>query len=125
MNRMRRKKLYHQFCWFALAAQIFMFSGCGKPEHTASDALAVSLDQPPGEGELFWYGVSNRRLRVVREGQIKKEIAWANGETLDFDLKEGDELEFLATDGDGRLVISGRAPVGKEKKVSIPIRRVL
>jgi hypothetical protein len=125
MKRKMRKKLYHQFCCIVLLLPIFVFSSCGRPEHGASDALSVSLDQPSGDEDLFWYGVSARTLKIVRDGETKQEIPWNSGQALEFDLKEGDSLVFSATDEQGRLVISGTATVGKEKKVSIPIRRIL
>lgn len=122
MKRNRRKKLYHWFCILLLGAAI---SGCGRGEHAASDALGVNLELPAGESELFWYGVETKRISVAREGKILQETAWNQGQTLSCDLKVGDELTFTGFDGTGRTLVIGTVRVGEEKKVSIPLRRIL
>lgn len=122
MKRNGRKKLYH---WFSILVVAALLSACGRGEHGASDALSVSLQVPAGESELFWYGVEGRRLKVSRAGKILQETAWNSGQALDLALEAGDELVFEGLDSDGRVVISGQASVGEEKKVSIPLRRIL
>ena len=124
MKRMRRKKLYHWFAGIVLFASVISLEGCGRGKHGASDALTVGLETP-GDPEFFWYGVTSRTLRILRDGQTQLETAWSPGQSMPFDLKEGDELTFMGLDKDGRLLLSGTAQVGKEKKVSIPLRRIL
>lgn len=122
MKRNGRKKLYHWFCILLLGALI---SGCGHGERAASDVLGVNLELPAGESELFWYGVETRKISVAREGKILQETAWNQGQILSCDLKAGDELIFTGLDGAGRTLVTGTVRVGEEKKVSIPLRRIL
>lgn len=122
MRNEGRNKLYH---WFFIFALLIPLLGCGKGEHGASDALSVSLEVPPGEAELFWYGVTSRSLVVVHDGKAIHETAWQPGQKLDCDLEEGDELIFTAFDRHGYHVVKGSARIGKEKKVSIPLQRLL
>jgi hypothetical protein len=122
MERGRQKKLYH---WFCILLVVTSFSACGEREHGASDALTVSLELPADEAELFWYGVDARKISVLREGKVVKESTWNSGENVDYELEEGDELHFMGFDESGRLIVDGTAVVGPEKKVSIPLHRIL
>ncbi|MGZ3696288.1 MAG: hypothetical protein ACXWQO_20025 [Bdellovibrionota bacterium] len=117
-----RKKLYH---WFSILLVGLALCGCGSKEHGASEALSVSLELPAGESELFWYGVEAKKLVVMREGKAIVESTWNQGQSLPCELNTGDELTFTGFDGNGRAVILGTARVGEEKKVSIPLRRIL
>lgn len=118
----RQKKLYHWFCILLVGLTL---SACGRPEHSASDGLVVTLEVPAGESELFWYGVNSRKISILRKGEVLKESTWNSGETVDIDVEEGDEIHFMGFDDYGRQLIDGSTIVGAEKKVSIPLRRIL
>lgn len=122
MKKNRQKKLYHWFCILLVACA---FSACGKAKHGASESLAVSLELPSGEGELFWYGVEERKLNVQREGKQVANFTWNQGQLVKVELKTGDQISFTGFDSNGRVVVMGQASITEEKKVSIPVRRIL
>jgi hypothetical protein len=122
MKKNRQKKLYHWFCILLVAS---LFSACGAKEHAASEALKVSLELPAGEAELFWYGVGEKKLSVSRDGKVLSELTWNQGQSISVDLKAGDQLDFTGYDASGRIVVMGSSTVSAEKKVSIPLRRIL
>ncbi len=102
-------------------------AGCGQEDNAGTgETLAVTLQLPEGEHpSLFWYGVERRILTARRDGSLLKEWDWAGGKQVDIELDSDDGLEFRGFDRHGRLLVEGSAAVGKEKKISIPLRRVL
>lgn len=89
-------------------------------------ALQVALQIPEGEDpDLFWLGTRDRKLRWHPQKGDAREIEWAPGSTVGWEAREGDRIAFEAQDASGRTVVDGVAPVGEEKNVTIPLRRVL
>lgn len=118
--------LYRQGIFFAaLLIASFALTACGNGGG-ASDELAIALVLPEGEfPELFWYGVEKKSLSLAREGKVEKEWFWAGGARVDQELRKGDLLRFQGADREGRVLVEGVAEVSGEKKISIPLRRVL
>jgi hypothetical protein len=129
MKQFGWKNLYRRSVFFLVGiAIVFTVSGCGKAlnEHNASEAVEVSITLPEGERpELFWYGVERRELALVRDHNEIQRFTWNPGQTISVELEEEDELYFFGYDGRGRDVVQGTGIVTREKKVSIPLRRLL
>ena len=103
--------------WLTLTA-------CGKASGE-SDSLSINLQIPQGEDpELFWYGLDRKLLTLEHEGE-RREYPWASGQNLSVETREDEKITFSAYDSVGDLRITGEATVGKEKRVSVPLRRVL
>jgi hypothetical protein len=101
-------------------------AGCGSLTRGEKSGLAVSLEIPAGEDPaLFWYGVTQKTLRVSAEGDEPTVLPWEEGRAPEVELREGDKLEFFGNDEQGRLLVTGETTVGGEKKAAIPVRRVL
>ncbi len=113
--------------WFVLSFCVATLQCCGSPlTRGETDGLEVSLAAPAGEDStMFWYGVRTKALRITPDQGEPREIPWEAGSVAKADLREGDRLEFLGTDEAGRLLVTGEARVGEEKKITIALRRVL
>lgn len=120
--------LYRRFSFltfFVLASLTLQCCGLGLTQGK-TDGMEVFLEIPEGEEpSLFWYGVHKKVLRWKPARGTEQVVTWENGLKADWELREGDKIEFLGTDEAGRLVITGEARVGEEKKATIPLRRVL
>lgn len=121
--------LTHRFAFFLLAGFAFAFLHCcgAATKEEADDGLAISLEIPAGvDPSIFWLGVQKKTLRVggEEEGEAR-EYAWESGSRWRQDLRAGEKIEFLGSDEAGRLVVAGDAVVTEEKKITIPLRRVL
>jgi len=99
---------------------------CGMVTQSKGEALNVSLELPAGDDpEQFWEGVDKKILRLSPTKAETVEVAWEPGKKTDIDLREGDKIVFLGFDLASRLVVTGEGIVTAEKKVTIPLRRVL
>lgn len=115
------KKLYRWLYLYPICALALV--GCGKER--AADALQVQVAVVGEEShELFWFGVVRKEVEIRgREGSWV--VPWQAGAWHNEPLREGDSLQFRGFDEAGRLLVSGDATIGPEKRISIPIRRVL
>lgn len=115
------------FVLFVLTACSLAAVGCGrKEEGQKRDALSVSLQLPEGEQpDLFWYGVEKRSMVLERDQNPVREWIWQDGTGLNIEVDAEDQIRFRGLDRQGRILVEGTALVGKEKKISIPLRRVL
>lgn len=125
MKLVDKKNVYQWF--FIYGFLLALCVGCGQEKGSnALDGLDLSLQIPEGEQpDLFWYGVESRALRITRDGREPTEWNWQPGKALELDLREGDRLQFFGFDSKKRVLIEGQAEVTEEKKVSIPVHRVL
>ena len=112
--------------FWLIAFTFLTFPGCGKESLGKNcDPLRISVQIPAGEHpDLFWFGVEQKILQV-KKGNDLVSHPWVSGQAVDLGLEEGDELTFLGSDREGRLLVTGEAVVGEEKLVSIQLRRVL
>ncbi len=124
----RHRSAYHRYYYFtlyALAALTLQCCGSGLTR-SENDHLEVSLQLPSGEEpSLFWFGVVKQTLSWKPEKGPVLNSVWSPGVKVDWEPKRGDKLEFIGTDEAGRVLVTGAAEVSEEKKVTIPIRRVL
>jgi len=127
MLQQQGRIFYWRFTFFVcLVLSSLTFQACGQITQSKSSSLEVSLAIPEGEEpSLFWFGVERKTLRWKPGKGETKEVAWGSGESNQWDINEGDKIEFLGFDSSGRLLIAGELTVGEEKKVTIPLRRVL
>lgn len=111
------------FCTVFLA--IFL-SACGKQVNDPSEELQIRLELPAGEmPEIFWYGVDRRELEISRSGETIGMWDWKEQGRIEVETEAGDRLGFRGFDHSGRVLVEGSATVDEEKKISIPLRRVL
>jgi hypothetical protein len=127
MLKTKGRDLVH---WFMLFTFMALATGtlqcCGSVTQSKEDPLQISLLLPAGEdSEYFWFGVQKKTLHITPEKGDVQELPWESGAKKDLDLKEGDKIAFLGSDNAGRLLVTGEATVGKEKKAAIALRRVL
>ncbi len=120
-------KLYRWFSFLTLAVVVALtLQCCGRVTRGGNTPLEIELALPQGEDpSLFWLGVQTRVLRWKPQKGEPREMSWEAGAKNQWELEEGDRIEFLGTDSQGRLVVSGEVTVGAEKKATIPLRRVL
>ncbi len=122
------KKNLNQWAIFLTFTLIFcvFLGGCGRKGENEPDHLSIALHLPEGERpELFWFGVEKRSLSAWRNGVLLKEWPWSEGAQIDMNLEKLDQIQFRAYDRQERVIVEGSAPVTTEKKISIPLRRVL
>lgn len=110
--------------WFYLyPICVLVIVGCGRGG--AADALQVQLAVAGEESpELFWLGVERREMEILSKDGVWT-IAWRAGTWQEESLREGDTLRFRGFDGAGHLLVTGEVRVGPEKRISIPVRRIL
>ena len=112
--------------WFSICTLALTLPCCGNITRGSGEPYSLQLELPGGEDPTyFWYGVQKRVLRQTHDNEQPVEIAWESGTKKALELREGDKLEFLGSDAEGRVLVSGSAVVGAEKKATIPLRRVL
>ncbi len=123
-----RQYLYQWFTFPALiiaCALTLQCCGSGLTQSKTSP-VEIILMLPQGEDpSLFWFGVQRKLLRWKPEEGGAEEIAWESGATAGWNLKDGDRIEFQGLDSSGRVLVIGEASVSEEKKVTLPLRRVL
>lgn len=116
--------------WFArlfLLTAALVFSSCGKVESVVTGAsdLTIELQIPSGEDpEFFWEGITKKVLTLKSESK-NQEIVWAPGSKIELKVNEGDTLEFSGYDSWGDQVVKGKVRVGEEKRITIPLEKVL
>ncbi len=128
MPQLRGRDIFHWFVLFTFLAGAILLVSCGSTTHSNENPLQVTLQIPQGEDpQFFWFGVQDRVLRVEPKRGEPHAIAWEAGKTSNVDLREDDKVIFLGTDSGGRLLVTGEITVkeSEEKKVTIPLRRVL
>ncbi len=111
---------------FLLTAAL-VFSSCGKVESivTGASDLTVELQIPSEEDpEFFWEGITRKTLRLKSESK-DQEIPWSAGSKIELEVNEGDTLEFSGFDSWGEKVVKGQVQVGEEKRIIIPLEKVL
>lgn len=114
------------YWWIFLTVVFALCAGCGSDKRDASSDLSIQIQIPEGEQpELFWYGVESRILTIKKEGMDPLEIDWLAGKSAALDLDAGDKVKLVGLDRQKRVLVEGEAEVTKEKKVSIPVHRVL
>ena len=115
-----------RFRWLVLVwISIGVIPACG-PLTRGENGLSVSLKAPEGaDPSLFWFGVTRKTLILSAEGEEDHVLNWEEGAGEEVNLREGDRLAFQGMDGKGEVLVEGSIIVGKEKKVTIPIGRVL
>lgn len=102
---------------------LFFTSSCGSKEQ--DESLKVKLSIPQEEEEsLFWYGVKDRRIAWVSESGTHEQ-EWVPGKKLEWEVAEGDEIQFNGYSDQGQLIVVGSGKVSEAKMVSILLRRVL
>ena len=112
--------------WFNLFTILLTLQCCGRVTQSADGGLEVKIETPAEQSEeLFWYGVTKRQLRVEPKEGDPQVFDWQPGAEAAVPLKEGDQLVFLGSDENGRLLVTGETKVGAEKKATIALRRVL
>lgn len=100
--------------------------GCGSKGGGASSALSISLVLPADSPEdLFWYGVSHKKLRYYRGTEFLGEHEWAAQGSYAFALEAGERVIFQAEDSQGRVLARGEAILAEEKNISIMLYRLL
>lgn len=105
---------------------LVILQGCGSGKRGALNELEIQIQIPEGEvPEYFWYGVAKKIIRVKPEGKEAVEFNWEPGKSIEIDLEKGDKVHFFASDVQGRTLVEGEEEVSEEKKVSIPVHRVL
>jgi hypothetical protein len=128
MVQVRLHRIYRRFSFltFMIGAALTL-QCCGQGvTRSKTGSLEIFLQLPQGEDpSLFWYGVHSKSLRWIPEKGTSQEERWEIGTKAPWDPSEGDLIEFLGKDESGRLVVTGEAKVGEEKKVTLPLRRVL
>lgn len=103
---------------------VLALSSCGRM--TRSESLEVFLALPEGEDPgRFWFAVETRSIQVRNGKGETTNFPFAEGAPIQVDLKKGDRIVFAGVDHQGRLLVTGEASVGDEKKISVPLRRVL
>jgi hypothetical protein len=120
------KNFYRGFLLFSLALTgAAVLTGCGKDGADASMEYSVVLEGAGGKSsaEMLRH-LTHQVLRIEgREGI--RELKWSPRTHQRVEFEVGDELVFAAFDGAGTLTVEGRARVGGEKRISIPLREVL
>lgn len=111
---------------FLMTIAVILFS-CGKLETIVPGPgdLSIELQLPSSEDPgYFWDGVAKKTLRLKSESK-DQEIDWSLGSRIELEVSEGDVFEFSGFDTWGNQVVRGQATVGSEKRVIIPIEKVL
>lgn len=119
--------LYQRFRLLSLTVILLLtLQCCGNVTRGKTDSLAIVLEIPQGEdSSLFWLGVEKKTISYVSHNGEVKESVWASGAKLDWELNEGERVEFRGIDAAGRVVVQGDTLVTREKRAAIPLRRVL
>lgn len=103
-----------------------LLTGCGAVTQSKNRDLSLNLEIPQGEDPaLFWFGVTQKTLRVGDGKGDPEIVTWQEGQSQAVDVREGDTVEFLGADDKGRVLVAGEATASGEKTLSIPVRRVL
>lgn len=115
------KKFYRWFYLYPIC--VLLLAACGGER--AEDALQVQVVAVGEESrELFWFGVIRKEVEV-RGQEGSWVLPWEEGVWHNEPLREGDTLQFRGFDEAGRLLVVGEVVIGPEKRISIPIRRLL
>jgi len=114
------------FLTFFLVCSITLQCCGSRLTQSKSSKLEIFLEIPQGEDpSLFWYGVQKKILRwKPGKGEVQEAI-WEIAAKAPWEVNDGDLLEFIGADESARVVVSGEVKVTEEKKVTIPLRRVL
>jgi hypothetical protein len=102
-----------------------LLTGCGLVTRSET-TLELALELPAGEDPaLFWYGVEKRTLQLRPGERDVQEVAWAGGARVEAKVDSGDSVQFLGSDGSGRILVKGQGVVAEKKKATIRLERVL
>lgn len=120
------KPLNLQYALLILGTILWLsLTACGKLPAGNNEVLSITLQIPNNEDpELFWYGLEQKTLTLEYKGE-RREYSWGSGQAVSAETHDGEKITFSAFDAVGDLRVTGEATVGKEKRVSVPLRRVL
>lgn len=124
---MRAGKFFYQrfFLIFMALAVAAALTGCGKESADASSEYSVVLEGSDGQSPEDILQFLNRRVLRIEGRDGTHELDWSPRTRQMAQFEVGDDLVFNAyPNGQDRAVVTGRARVGSEKRISIILRRI-